>query len=207
MNLIKIKNNTATLITIILILIPLSSCINALASEFAVGSANDDWWTAYPDQSKRAGEDVNHPSWVMDALQEKPVLIYVNESCSGCGQEADAVQNISNEFQGKIAVIKLGTNGANGMNDTDGRDSRSDEVLHAYGLKEETSMQTSQILQAQQSQQAPLPLTVIITLATNYEGEVVPVWHSTDEIAGDNWIRSYLKDAITKYDENSYNWI
>lgn len=207
MNLIKIKNNTSPLIAIILVLMPLSSCINALGSEFAVGSANDDWWTAYPDQSKRAGEDVNHPSWVMDALQEKPVLIYVNESCSGCVQEAIAVQNISDEFRGKIALFKLGTDGTNGKNDTDGRDPSSEEVLHAYGLNEETSTQTLQVQKVQQTQQAQFPLTVIITLATNYEGEVVPVWHSTDEIAGDNWIRSYLKDAITKHDENSDYWI
>jgi peroxiredoxin len=198
MNLIKIKNNTAPLIAIILILIPLSSCINAFASEFAVGSANDDWWTTYPDQSKRAGEDVSHPSWIMNALQEKPVLIYVNESCSGCGLEANAVQNISDEFQDKIALFKLEADGTNATDDTDNADPRSDEVLQAYSLKEETSTQAPQ---------APLPLTVIITLATNYDGEVVPVWHSTDETTGDNWIRNYLEDAIMTHDENSDYWI
>lgn len=195
MNIIKIKNNTAPLIAIIFLLIPFSSCINALASEFAVGSANDDWWTTYPDQSKRAGEDVNHPSWVIDALQEMPVLIYVNESCSGCASQANSVQNISDKFKGKIVLFKLGTGGTNV---TYGTDPRSDEVLQAYGLKDERSMQSAQAL---------LPLTVIVTLATDYEGEVVPVWHSTDEITGNNWILSYLEDAITEYDENSDYWI
>ncbi len=51
-----------------------------------------------------------------------------------------------------------------------------------------------------------VPLTVLLTLAPNSEGEVVPVWHSTDEVTGDGWVKNYVEDAIVQYDENSADW-
>ncbi|MDD1759806.1 MAG: thioredoxin family protein, partial [Methanothrix sp.] len=53
----------------------------AMGAQYSVGSGNDDWWTAYPDQSSGAGGEVNQPSWILDALKNKPVLIYVHKSC------------------------------------------------------------------------------------------------------------------------------
>ena len=35
-----------------------------------------------------------------------------------------------------------------------------------------------------------------VTLAPNSEGEVVPIWHSTDEVTGEDWIKNYVEDAI-----------
>jgi ABC-type sugar transport system substrate-binding protein len=46
----------------------------------AVGSGDDDWWTAYPDQHEASGSAVEHPDWVLDALKEKPVLILIHSS-------------------------------------------------------------------------------------------------------------------------------
>jgi len=51
-----------------------------------------------------------------------------------------------------------------------------------------------------------VPLTAVLTLGTNSDGEVVPVWHSTDQVTGDDWIKNYVEDAINQYDENSANW-
>jgi len=34
----------------------------------------------------------------------------------------------------------------------------------------------------------------------------VPVWHSTDEVTGEDWIRNYVEDAIIQHDENSADW-
>jgi hypothetical protein len=167
-----------SLISIIL----LASGNSAMGAVYSVGSANDDWWTAYPDQSPGAGGDVNHPSWVLDALKSKPVIIYVHKSCSYCAPQTAAVQNITDEFNGQITFFNIGA---------DGSDSRSEEALQAYdpngGIKY-------------------VPLTVVVTLAMNSEGEVVPVWHSTDEVTGDSWVKKYLEDAIGQYDENSADW-
>jgi hypothetical protein len=160
----------------------LSTAISAMGAEYPVGSGNDDWWTAYPDQSPIAGGDVNHPSWVLDALRSKPVIIYVHKSCSYCAPQTLAVQNITDEFNGQITFFEIGA---------EGNDSRSEEALQAYDPN---------------GGKAYVPLTVVVTLAMNSEGEMVPVWHSIDEVTGDGWVKKYVEDAIVEYEENSADW-
>ena len=43
-------------------------------------------------------------------------------------------------------------------------------------------------------------------LRDEYGEKVVPVWHSTDEVTGEDWIRNYVEDAISQHDENSADW-
>ncbi len=169
-------------ITPLIAIMLLASGFVATAAEYSVGSRNDDWWTAYPDQSTGAGKEVNHPSWVLDALESKPVLVYVHKSCDYCVPQTEAVTKIADEFDGKISVYEISAE--------DG-DIRAEEGLQAYDPNGETIY---------------VPMTVIVTLAPNSEGEVVPVWHSTDEVTGEDWIRNYVEDAISQYDDNSANW-
>ena len=173
----KIKK-ISSLIAIILF----ASGISAMGAEFSVGSGNNDWWTAYPDQSPGAGGDVNHPSWVLDALKSKPVLIYVHKSCSYCTPQTEAVKNITDEFNGQITYFEIGA---------DGSDARSEEALQIYDPDGGTMY---------------VPLTVLLTLAPNSEGEVVPVWHSTDKVTGDAWVKNYVEDALSQYNEFSADW-
>ena len=70
-------------------------------------------------------------------------------------------------------------------------DARSEEAMQAYDPNGGTMY---------------VPLTAVLTLGTNSDGEVVPVWHSTDQVTGDDWIKNYVEDAINQYDENSANW-
>lgn len=154
----------------------------AIGAEYPVGSGDDDWWTAYPDQSSGAGTNVNHPSWILDALKSKPVLIYVHKSCDYCAPQTAAVQNITDEFNGQLTIFNIGA---------DGSDSRSEEALQAYDPNGGTMY---------------VPLTVVLTLATDSEGKVVPVWHSTDLVTGDEWIKNYVEDAISQYKDNAANW-
>jgi len=156
--------------------------ISAMSAEYSVGSGNDDWWTAYPDQSPGAGGDVNHPSWVLDALKAKPVIIYVHKSCDYCVPQTLAVQNITDEFKGQITFFEISA---------EGTDSRSEEALQTYDPNGGVMY---------------VPMTVIVTLAPNSEGEVVPVWHSTEDVTGDGWVKKYVEDAIVQYDENSADW-
>jgi hypothetical protein len=168
----------ASLITTIL----LASGFSAMGAEYSMGSGNDDWWTAYPDQSSGANGEVNHPSWVLDALKSKPVLIYVHKSCSYCTPQTEAVQNITDEFNGQITFFDIGAEGS---------DSRSEEALQIYDPNGGTMY---------------VPLTVLVTLVPNSEGKVEPVWHSTDEVTGDGWVKNYVRDAISHYNDNSANW-
>jgi len=160
----------------------LAFAISAMGAEYPVGSGNDDWWTAYPDQSTGAGGEVNHPSWVLDALKGKPVLIYVHKECDYCVPQTEAVQKIADQFKGKITFFEISA---------EGNDSRSEEALQAYDPN---------------GGKTYVPLTVVLTLAQDSENEVLPVWHSTDEVTGDDWIRNYVEDAISRYNENSADW-
>jgi hypothetical protein len=168
----------APLITALILILS----INASAAQYSVGSNDDDWWTAYPDQSSGAGMEVNHPDWVLDALKEKPVLIYVHKDCSYCKPQTEAVNNVVDDVKGEISFYNLGA---------DGSDSRAEDTLAAYDPNGNVTY---------------VPMTVIVTLAPNSAGEVVPVWHSTEDITGEGWIRDYIEDSISKYDENFANW-
>ena len=42
---------------------------NSYSPEHAVGSGDDDWWTAYPDQHENSGSAVEHPDWVLRCSQ------------------------------------------------------------------------------------------------------------------------------------------
>lgn len=160
----------------------LAAGFSASGAENSVGSGNDDWWTKYPKQSTGAGMDVNHPSWVLDALEKKPVLIYVHKECSYCAPQTEAVTNVSDEFKGDITYYEI---------KADGGDSRAEEALLAYDPNGDISY---------------VPMTIIVTLAPNSDGKVEPVWHSTEEVTGDEWIKNYVEDAISYYDDNSSNW-
>jgi hypothetical protein len=160
----------------------LATCFNALGAQYSVGSGNDDWWTKYPDQSTGKGGDVTHPAWVLDALKSEPVLIYVHKSCDYCKPQTEAIEKIANEFEGKITLYEISA---------EADDVRSEEALQAYDPNGGVMY---------------VPLTVIVTLAPNSEGKVEPVWHSTDEVTGETWIKNYVEDALGYYSENSANW-
>jgi hypothetical protein len=154
----------------------------SIGAQYDVGSGNDDWWTKYPDQHSGAGNRVNHPSWVLDALGSRPVLIYVHKVCDYCIPQTESVKNVTSEFNDKITFYEI---------IADGNDVRSEEALQAYDPNGGIMY---------------VPLTVMVSLASNSEGVVEPVWHSTEEITGDPWIKNYVEDALSRFNENSKNW-
>jgi len=169
---------TASLIAFVI----LASGFSALGAKYSVGSGNEDWWTKYPDQSSGKGGEVNHPAWVLDALGSKPVVIYVHKGCDYCTPQTDALTKIEDEMGDKFTYFNISADGA---------DARSEEALQAYDPNSGVMY---------------VPLTVILTLAPNAQGKVEPVWHSTDVVTGENWIKNYIEDAIIYYNENSANW-
>jgi len=160
----------------------LTTGFNALGAQYSVGSGNDDWWTKYPDHSTGKGGEVNHPSWVLDALGSKPVLIYVHKSCDYCKPQTEAIEKIVDEFAGKITFYEIGAEGS---------DARAEEALQAYDPNGGVMY---------------VPLTVVVTLAPNSGGKVEPVWHSTEEVTGEGWIKNYVEDALGYFSENSASW-
>jgi thiol-disulfide isomerase/thioredoxin len=176
-----ILKKTVCLASLIAIIILATSFI-ALGAQYSVGSGNEDWWTTYPDQSTGKGGDVNHLDWVLDALKSKPVLIYVHKSCDYCKPQTEAVNKVAEELKGKITYYEI---------NADEGDARAEEALRAYDPDGGVMY---------------VPLTVIVTLAPNSEGRVEPVWHSTEEVTGESWIKNYVEAALGQYGENSASW-
>jgi len=160
----------------------LACSVNIMGAEYSVGPGNDSWWTTYPDQSSGQGGEVSHPEWVLDALESKPVVIYAHKGCSYCKPQTEAMAKIADEMGDEFTYFDL---------DADGSDARSEESLRAYDPNGGSMY---------------VPLTVIVTLAPNAEGEVVPVWHSTDEVTGYSWIKKYIEDALLQHSEYSADW-
>ena len=53
--------------------------------EHSLGSGDSDWWTTYPDKNIDSGSAVNHPDWVIEALEDRPLLILIHQNnCLPC---------------------------------------------------------------------------------------------------------------------------
>lgn len=147
----------------------------------SIGSGSDDWWISYPAKSSVSGEDVNHPSWVLDALKEKPVVIYVHMDCTTCKPQSDALDEIVDELGENFTYFDFAGDGSE-------------------------AMANEAVVYDPDGGVAYVPLTVILTLAPDSEGKVQVVWHSTEEATGKEWIKNYVEDAIYYYEENSGSW-
>jgi thiol-disulfide isomerase/thioredoxin len=175
-----VKNKLAALVAGVVLAAGLVASVTA--AEYSVGFGSDDWWTSYPDQSPASGSDVNHPDWVLDALEDKPVLVYAHLGCSYCKPQTDAVNEIMDEYGDDIEFYDISA---------DGSDERSQEALAAYDPNGGTSL---------------VPLTVILTLVPGEDGGAEVAWHSTEEVTGKGWIAEYVEDAIDYHKENVGDW-
>ncbi len=151
-------------------------------AKYSVGSGDADWWTTYPSQSPGSGSEVNHPSWVLEALKSKTVVIYIHKGCSYCKPQTEAMAEVVKEYGNKFAYYDI---------PADGSDARAEEALKAYDPNGGVDY---------------VPMTVIVTLAPDSKGKVMPVWHSTEDVTGKTWIEDYVRDAISYYNSNSASW-
>jgi thiol-disulfide isomerase/thioredoxin len=178
------KNSfTMLLVTIGLLVTGIIGFSSASEGKYSVGSGNDDWWVTYPTQSPGSGSEVHHPQWVLDALGSKPVVVYVHKGCGYCKPQTDAMAEVVKEYGNKFTYFDI---------PADGSDSRSEEALQAYDPNGGVMY---------------VPMTVIVTLASDSEGKVKPVWHSTEDVTGKEWIKNYVDDATSNYNHNRSNWM
>ena len=81
---------------------------NSYSPEHAVGSGDDDWWTAYPDQHENSGMAVEHLDWVLDALKEKPVLILIHSSnCKPCLTQTPRIKAAAESFSDDLEYYDM----------------------------------------------------------------------------------------------------
>ena len=183
MGLLRKNSFAVLLVTIGLMVTGVIGFSSATEGKYSVGTGNDDWWVTYPAQSPGSGSDVNHPQWILDALGSKPVVVYVHKGCSYCKPQTDALAEIVKEEGNNFIYFDISA---------DSSDNRAEEALQAY---DPTGGVTY------------VPMTVIVTLAPNSEGKVEPVWHSTEDVTGKEWIKNYVDDAISYHNENRADWM
>jgi len=155
------------------------------AAEHPVGSGPDDWWTVYPGQHPEAGSDLDHPQWILNELDDEPVLILDHSSgkCEACIDQEGYVYTVLEEYGDDVMYEDL----INGVGDD-----RADELFNIYDPN---------------GGKSTVPLTVILTLVEDSEGNVVVGWHSMEDAAGgEEMVRSYVEDAIDYHEENIGEW-
>jgi len=146
------------------------------ALEHGVGSGADDFWINYPSDHPRSGQLVSHPQWILDALENKPVVIVAHsEGCSPCIMQQSAMETVREEYGDQATYFDLLT---------DGSDARALDVFNSYYPRAGSWY---------------IPLTVILTNVEDNEGSTHVGWHSTVGATGAEWITGYVEDAINYY--------
>jgi thiol-disulfide isomerase/thioredoxin len=64
-----------------------------------VGTGPDDFWIEYPSGSDYYGNSVDHHDWVIDHIENKPVLFVVHRTgCLACKEQGDLVISLAEEY-------------------------------------------------------------------------------------------------------------
>ncbi len=148
---------------------------------YSSGSGDDDWWINYPSQNPNAGSSVSHPQWVLDSLKNKPVVIFAHsDDCAPCLVQEQDMDKVLKDLGSNVVYYDLLS---------DGSDPRAYEVFNIYDAN---------------GGQSYIPLTAIVTLIE--DGNVKVAWHSSEGATGEEWLRTYIQDAIYYHNHNSANW-
>ena len=159
------------------------SAVNA----YSVGSDDADWWIEYPDQHSDSGSEVEHPEWVLEELEEGPIIVLIHSSgCPACiKQEAD-IEKVLNDVGDNIIYNDL-------LMESDYKAYQTADIYEPTG-------------EAKNSSRYYVPVTVLMTLVPDSNGSVEVGWHSYTGYGGESLIRSYVDDAIDLYEDNSDGW-
>jgi len=153
-----------------------------------LGSGDGDWWTAYPSQNAKAGSSVEHPSWILDALKEKPVLILVHSSnCKPCLVQIANMKDILADNRKNLTYYDILAEPTEG-----GDMQRATELLNIYSPSG--------------GDQRYVPTTIFLTLIEGSDGKVGVAWHSVEDAMSKNQVDAYVKDAIYYHRQNQGDW-
>ncbi len=151
--------------------------------KYSIGSESADWWAVHPNQSATAGSSTDHPKWVLDALEKKPILIMDHTTdCSSCKIQEANVKKVLPSYSKEITYYDLLA---------DGKDKRAFEILDTYNPTGGEQF---------------VPTTVFITLIKGSDGNVTVAWHSEIDDMTEKQLSAYLKDAIYYYRQNADDW-
>lgn len=162
----------------------LSEDLNNYSPAHTLGSGDNDWWAAYPDQNENSGMTVEHPSWVLDALKEKPVLMLVHSSnCVPCLVQIPRINNTLDSYGQNLSYYDVLAEGK-GLQKAIG-------VLDIYN-----PLGGAQYV----------PTTIFVTLIEGSDGKVEVTWHSQTDAMSKDEIDSFVLDSIYYHNQNAARW-
>ncbi|HOV81522.1 MAG TPA: hypothetical protein PLN19_02895 [Methanothrix sp.] len=151
----------------------------------SVGMADADWWMVYPDQHESAGSAVDHPSWVLEALREKPLLIFIHSSnCKPCLTQIPRISSAVKKFSSDISYYDILAE--------ESTYEKANQTLDYYGPFG--------------GEQKYVPTTIFITLAEGRDGATDVAWHSQIDVMSQDEIESYIKDSIYYHKQSIDEW-
>jgi len=151
---------------------------------YSVGSDDADWWIEYPYQHSDSGSEVEHPEWVLEDLEDGPIIVLIHRGgCPACIKQESDINNVLKEMGDKITYDDLLTDGKNA--------DIANEAIVTYDPHGDPKY---------------VPVTVLMTLVSDSDGSVQVGWHSYTGYGGESLIRSYVNDAIDLYEDNSDRW-
>jgi thiol-disulfide isomerase/thioredoxin len=164
--------------------VALSEDWNSYSPAHTLGSGNNDWWTAYPDQNANSGSAVDHPSWVLDALKGKPVLILVHSSnCVPCLTQIPRIKKALESYGSNLSYYDVLAE--------DGSLRKAMDILDIYNPTGGAQY---------------VPTTIFVTLIKGADGNVEVAWHSQLDAMSEEEIDSFVKDSIYYYKQNAAGW-
>lgn len=144
-----------------------------------VGNGVDDFWIEYPATHPSSGSAVQHPQWVLSALEGGVVMILDHsEGCAPCITQGSICQSISSANP-DISYIDLSSG-------TD--EPEASEAFAAYDPNGGIHY---------------VPLTIVITWMPSPTGGVAIGWHSWEGVIDITSLSSWIADAKSYYQENS----
>jgi hypothetical protein len=147
---------------------------------YSLGSEDKDWWTGYPNENPNPGASVDHPSWVLQSLKEKPVIILLHSaSCKSCAAQMKALSQILKTYRKDIAYYNIRV---------DSNDSRGREAFEAYDPTGGSNY---------------VPTTIFLTEFKDTRGKTSLAWHSYEDAMSESDVEAYIKDAIYYYRQSN----
>jgi len=148
-------------------------------SNRTIGSGNTNFWTTYPATHPNAGASFAHPSWVLQALQDGPVLIFAHTiGCAACAQQIPICQAVNASYAGQISYFDL-----------------------LEGENNERLVQTADVYDPT-GEVHYVPLIVIASQMKDASNNTVIVWHSWEGVVSQSALTSWLDDAIDHFVPN-----
>jgi hypothetical protein len=147
-----------------------------LMTDRPTGSGANDFWFANPSTGAGLNSTVDHPSWVINALEKGPVLIFAHiEGCMACAIQEPICVKVNGSHEGNLTYFDL----LGGRNDL-----ALNEALDAYDPSGGSHL---------------VPLVVVINQVQDGNGSAKVVWHSWEGIISLASLDSWINDALAHH--------